>query len=70
MSLQLPAAPATYDQANETRTRAQLLQADRFNRKTGQNVDMKGAALYLYDSTGKRYIVGVSTAGALTVTAA
>ena len=67
--MNLPNAPATYSAADQGDLRSQIIQADKGNRKTTNDVDMKGCRLYLYSPNGDRWQVTVSNAGAFSAVA-
>ncbi len=68
--MSLPLAPAAYDASNERRTRAALEAADAQSFKKGQDLRLaRGERLMLRSPDGTEWVVSVSDAGALVVTA-
>jgi hypothetical protein len=59
-----------YDQQDEAKTRAQIDQMDKRNRKTGQDLEVSSTERFIMTSpNGTRWVMGVSNAGATTWTA-
>jgi hypothetical protein len=68
--MNLPTPAPSYSVNDQAAVRQAVAQADMLNRKVGEDVDTKGVRLFLYDATGARYVVSVSTSGVLTATPA
>ncbi len=66
--MNLPAAPAEYDRAEEARLREALRRADGENHKRGRDVEVGAARLVLTAPNGARWVLSVSNAGAAVFT--
>lgn len=67
--MRLPLPSTSYSPRHESERNRVLQQADKQNHKRNQDVEVGPARLILTSDDGTRYEVGVSNAGAITVTA-
>lgn len=66
----IPQAPETYNRSNEQQLREELRRADGENFKKGRDVRLEqGERLIMRSPNGTQWIVSVSNAGAIVVTA-
>lgn len=65
----LPAAPATYQKADQDAAREEMRQADDQNRKTGQDIELTTDRLILRSPDGSRFALSVDNAGTLSAVA-
>ncbi len=65
MTVQLPKAPAAYDQGDQADLRAGIMQADAATRKSAENIDLRGTRLFIYDTATKARFQVVVTNGVL-----
>ena len=68
--MRLPYAPATYNQADQTKTRSLIEQAQEQLVKRGQDIEMGAGRIILQSPDGSRFYLTASDLGVLTLTAA
>lgn len=66
--MKLPIPPIAYLRQSEVERNRSLEQADRWNHKRGQDVEIGQARLILTSPNGTRYSITVDNAGVLTAT--
>lgn len=67
--MRLPMPPDHYQRATEIERNRQLEQADVYNHKRGQDVEISPGRLILKSPNGTRWSITVSNAGAISATA-
>lgn len=67
--MKLPLPPVAYSKAHEIECNRTIEQADRFNHKRGQDVDIADTRLILTAPNGSKWSVVVSNTGTLSTTA-